>query len=377
MTISDNFFSDFPPVSKEAWLRQIAKDLKGRPLEELDWMLDEGLRVSPFAHADDFAQPPTPMLGRPTHWEICEDVLVADPVAANRQALEALEGGAEGLRFIFETSPDWADFQQVFEKIHLDFIGLHFAGAGVRGNPGLVLGFLERLAQQRDTPPQRLCGSFAYDPATSAGIVDWRYLVDLLGFANTQFPRFKLATIAVNSSPSAETLGAGLKHANLYFQKLTERGLSASAVAGALQLSVVIEKSYFLEIARIRALKLLWLNALQAWGAPLEYPVVEVSFRPEAYSDELYTNMIRATTMAMSAVLGGADRLTVLPYDEGREALATYSKPFSRRIARNVQHLLKMEGFFDEIPDAAAGSYYIEQLTQQLAERAWASFRQA
>jgi methylmalonyl-CoA mutase len=79
--------------------------------------------------------------------------------------------------------------------------------------------------------------------------------------------------------------------------------------------------------------------------------------------------------MSMSAVLGGADRLTVLPYDAGREAQATYPQAFSRRMARNVQHLLKMESGFDQLADPAAGSYYIETLTRQLAERAWTEFR--
>lgn len=373
MTLDNDFFSEFPPLSKEEWLRQIAKDLKGRPLEELDWQIGEDLKVSPFAHADDFAELPTPFFGEPNNWEICEDVLVTEPVAANRQALEALEGGAEGLRFVFEKSPDAAVFEQIFEKIHSDFIGLHFAGAGVAENPGAVLGNLERLAKQKGIPTEKLRGSLGYDPAASAGIVDWRYLVDLVKFAKEKFPQFRLVTVAIPSSVGE--LAAGLKKGNLYLEKLTERGLSPTDAVNTLQFSIAIGKSYFLEIARIRAFKLLWLNVLKVWNAPLNYPLVDAHFQPEAYSDELYTNMIRATTMAMSAILGGADRLTVLPYDAGREAQATYSQAFSRRIARNVQHLLKMESFLHEIPDAAAGSFYIEKLTEQLAEKAWGEFQ--
>jgi methylmalonyl-CoA mutase len=167
----------------------------------------------------------------------------------------------------------------------------------------------------------------------------------------------------------------GLTHGNLYLQKLTERGLSAEQAAGILQFSIPVGKSYFLEIAKIRAFRLLWLNILKAWDVPLDYPVTEARFQAESYTDELYSNMIRATTMAMSAVLGGADRLTVVPYDAGREEQAAYPQAFGRRIARNVQHLLKMESSFSEIPDPAAGSYYIEKLTQQLAERAWSAFQ--
>ena len=403
MTNNDNFFSEFPPVSKEEWLRQIAKDLKGRPLEELDWQADTDIIVSPFAHADDFAGRTLPPAGAPDNWEICEDVFVTDTAAANRQALEALQGGAEGLRFYFEKSPDAALFEKLFECIYPDFIGLHFAGPGVTQNPGAVLGNLERLAKEKRIPTESLRGSLYYDPASSAGIVDWRYLVDLAKYGKERFPGFKLVTVALDPTPNpsptgrggaaytveyaaerstsplpvGEGLGVGLTQGNLYLQKLSERGLPAAEAAATLQFSVAIGKSYFFEIAKIRAFKLLWLNVLKGWDAPLHFPVVEARYQPEVYTDELYSNMIRATTMAMSAVLGAADRLTVLPYDAGREGQATYPQAFGRRIARNVQHLLKMEGSFSEIPDPAAGSYYIEKLTRQLAERAWSAFQKS
>jgi methylmalonyl-CoA mutase len=165
-----------------------------------------------------------------------------------------------------------------------------------------------------------------------------------------------------------------LRRANTYLSKLSERGIAPSEVAAALQFSDSVGKSYFYEIARLRAFKLLWFNVLNAWGIPLQSPCVAVQFQPEAYTDELYTNMVRGTTMAMSAVMGGAARLSVLPYDAGRETQSERSAAFSRRIARNVQHLLKMESSLHEIADPAAGSYYIERLTHQLAEQAWAAF---
>lgn len=376
MGLHDDFFAAFPPVSKEEWLRQVEKELKGKPLEELDWKVEDDFKVSPFAHADDFTQLPEPLSGASNAWEICEEVLATDPVTANRQALEALEGGAEGLRFCIERMPDAAFFDQLFDGIYPDYISLHFAGPAVAQNPGAIVGHLERLAKKRDIPSGNLHGSFDYDPAASAGIVDWRYLVDLAQYSKEILPEFKLVNVMLNPAlPPAMALGEALKRGNLYLQKLTERGLTTAEAAGVMQFSVAIGTSYFLEMARIRAFRLLWLNVLQAWNAPLRYPATDVRFHPDAYTGELYSNMIRATTMAMSAVLGGADRLTVLPYDAGRESQAAYPPAFSRRMARNVQHLLKMEGFFSEIPEPAAGSYYIERLTQQLAERAWRSFQ--
>lgn len=386
MALQEDLFNDFPQVSKEEWVRQIVRDLKGRPLEELDWQPDAGLKVSPLAHADDFDHLPEPFSAEPNNWEICEDVVVTDPATANSQALEALEGGAEGLRFYFSTAPDATGFDRIFQGIHPDFIGLHFAGPGVSQNPGAILIHLDRLARQRSLQTAQLRGSIDYDPATTAEIVDWRYLADLAVYAGEQFPGFKLVTIAIAPYPSgkestpagltvAAELSAGLQRGNLYLRKLTERGIPAARVAGMTQFSLSIGNRYFLEIAKIRAFKLLWLNVLKAWNAPVEFPATEVHFLPEVYGAELYTNMIRATTMAMSAVSGGAGRLTVLPYEAGHESEASFPPAFGRRIARNVQHLLKMESFFNEIPDPAAGSYYIEKLTQQIADQAWRAFQ--
>jgi methylmalonyl-CoA mutase len=360
--------SNFPPVSKSEWLNQIAKDLKGRPMEELLWTRPDGMQVTPFVHADDFAEPPAALAAEPNAWEICEEIKVSDPVSANRQALDALEGGAEGLCFVLDAPLDATGFAQLLDGIYLDYIGLHFAGKAVDANPGIFLAQLETLAAQKGLATTALRGSLAYDPVPVSSVVDWRYLAELIEFCRDKFPQFKLIRVSSGAdTPLKETL----HHSNTYLSNLSEKGLSVSEIARVMEFSIPIGKSYFVEIARLRALKLLWLNALQAWNAPLELPAISVQYQPETYTEELYSNMIRATTMAMSAILGGASRLTVLPYDAGRESQAKYPATFSRRIARNVQHLLKMESALDTVTDPAAGSYYIETLTRQLAKDAW------
>ena len=419
---NQDLFQAFPPVSKADWLRQITKDLKDKPLEDLNWHLPNGLVVSPFVHADDFESLPVALSDQPNTWEICEDLWVTDPIVANRQALDALEGGVEGLCFWLDRPLETAEFEQLFQGIHLDFIGLHFAGNAVSENPGMVLGLLENLLRQRGLSTTQLRGSLAYDPVPVSKVVDWRYLADLLEYAREKFPQFTVIQVSTpelrsgegslqhppeQSSgegliqhppelrsgegliqyplelrsgegsvqhPPEQSSGVLLRNANIYLEKLSERGIPIKDIAAAMQFSVPLGKSYFLEIANLRALKLLWFNVLKAWDAPLVPPSIAVRYQPEAYSDDLYTNMIRATTMAMAAVQGGANRLTVMPYDAGREALASYPQAFGRRIARNVQHLLKMESGLDEVADPAAGSYYIETLTRQLAEKAWEEF---
>lgn len=379
MELPADFFAEFPAVSKADWLARVARDLKGKPLDELYWRLSAGVVVDPFGHADDFPTPPAPLSAPAPGWEITEDVSAADPAAANAEALEALEGGAEGLRFSLPALPSADDLRRRLGGIYLDFIGLHFAGTGVAQTPGAVLGALEQLARERSLDPRALRGSLAWDPAASAGLQDWRYLAELLDYGATNFPHFRLVTVAETAEfqgaeHAADALAALLRRGNLYLGKLAERGVAAAGAAAQIQFSVAAGTSYFVEIAKLRAFRLLWLNVLKAWGAPPVYPLVEARFSPEAYTGDLYDNLIRATTMAMSAVLGGAQRLTVLPCDAGHAAVER-PPAFGRRMARNVQHLLKMESFFAETADPAAGSYYVEKLTVQLAETAWAKFQ--
>ncbi|MFN0015571.1 MAG: methylmalonyl-CoA mutase family protein [Saprospiraceae bacterium] len=375
MNLTNDFFAEFQPVSKEQWLERITRDLKGKPLQDLYWHLGPNLTVDPFGHADDWPVPPAPLFSQPIKWEINEDMGTAAPAEANRLALEALAFGAESVQFDLTGSDISGQVETVLSRIYLDYISVHFGGPGVANGPAAVLAAIANLAEEQGVPAKNLRGSLHNDPAL-APLTDWRYLAELIQFARTALPGFRCLTVdgrSQNANPEhavdelATLLGRGVQ----YLKQGAAHGLDLGQLAAQLQFNVTVGKSYFVEIARLRAFKLLWLNVLKAWGLEPSYPIVEVRFAPEAYSDDLYTNMIRATTMAMSAVLGGADRLTVLPYETGREVLAQYPRAFGRRIARNVQHLLKMESGFEQIADPAAGSFYIEKLTAQLAEKAW------
>lgn len=377
MTQAPDFFSEFPPVSKKEWLARIAAELRGKPLDDLYWHLNGGLTVDPFGHADDFAQPPVP-LGVPGGWAINEDVAVGSATDGNRQALEALSFGAESLAFALDALPEAAILEELLQGIYLDHISLHFGGVGIRKAPAVLLAALAAQAKQTNLSTQQIRGSLLYDPipATPEQLADWRYCVDMIRFAQAELPGFRCITIDGRSDFSGpegavSELAAVLAKGRACLGNLAGRGLSADETAAQMQFALSVGTSYFVEIAKLRALKILWMNVLKAYGAKPVYPVLDVRFSPDAYTGELYINMIRGTTMAMSAVLGGASRLTVLPYDAGREEQATYPGSFARRIARNVQHLLKQESSFDQMADPAAGSYYIEKLTAQLAQAAW------
>jgi len=370
MSLPADFFAEFPSVSKTEWLERIAKDLKGKPLDDLYWHLSEAVRVDPFAHADDQPLPPLPLTEAATDWAINEDVDQADAPAANLQALEALTFGAESLCFSVDAS---ASLPTLLDRIHLDYIQLHFRGPAVDQAPAALLAALGRLAAHQGLATHRLNGTLHYDPLAKTVAVDWRYLSDLFAQVESEFPNYRTVSIHVSteSNDPVADLAHLLRRGDDYLRLGAEHGIEPVRMAAQLQFDLRVGRSYYVEIARLRAFRLLWLNVLKAWEAPLIYPRLDVRFRSDVYTDELYTNMIRATTMAMSAVIGGADCLTVLPCDAGREALAAYPQTFSRRIARNVQHLLKLESGFAELADPAAGSYFLEKLTAQLATQVW------
>jgi methylmalonyl-CoA mutase len=372
-----NMLAAFPPVSKQQWLTQIEKDLKGKPLADLYWSPMPGVTTDPFAHHEDRDASVLPLVAGPIRWAISEDIRVQDSAAANAQALEALQLGVEALQF--ELSDASVHWPVLLADIYLDYIGLYFNGPGMAQQPAAVLAALQGIASERGINTHALNGALMYDPVGTSALQDWRYVQDLMAFAKTEFPGFRVLnvdglTACKDTQSTVDELVDVLKKVNIYVTELTRRGSDAAVVLEQIQCTLAVGSSYFVSLAKLRAFRLLWYHLCQSWHLPPTEPVVEVRFAPSAYTDDLYTNMIRATTMAMSAVLGGAQRLTVSPYDAGREALAKYPPAFGRRIARNVQHLLKLESYLDQTTDPAAGSYYIEHLTRQIAEKAWEAF---
>jgi methylmalonyl-CoA mutase len=175
-------------------------------------------------------------------------------------------------------------------------------------------------------------------------------------------------------SSIVQELGFSIAMGAEYLSTLTEAGLNIDDVACSIKFNFGVGANYFMEIAKLRAARLLWAKVVEAFN-----PKCECSSKMIIHSENTifnktvydpYVNMLRTQTEAMSAVLGGTDSLTVLPFN----AIYESTTDFSERIARNQQILLKEEAHLDKIADPAAGSYYIETLTDSIAEQAWKLF---
>lgn len=369
-------------IIKSVWLEKAAQELKGRSIADLDRSVGDGVSASPFACIDDFPNGlPVPLADGAAlnnDWQIGETIEADSPAEANRTALSALHGGADALDFSFEKMPaSEADFLKVFDGAHLDMISTSLSGAAVRSAPSAFAGFFMRAAQLKKTNETALRGAIRFDPLADLGEQpDWRFAADHMAFLREKMPLFKAFSLRSEASTPAAQIADLLRKAHSIFQNMSEKGLSLDATARAVQLETALGTDFLTEIAKLRALRLCWLNLLKGWQIePLDLPFVEARFAAAAYGEDSNQNMIRAASIALSAAVGGAGRIFVAPFSAAPTDAAMAG--FHRRIARNAQHLLKMESFVDRVQDPTAGSFYLETLTRKLASAAWKTFAQA
>jgi methylmalonyl-CoA mutase len=192
-------------------------------------------------------------------------------------------------------------------------------------------------------------------------------------------PQFRVigvhGKIFANSGSSiVQELAFSLAQGAEYLTQFTELGMNIDDVAKTIKFNFGIGNNYFMEIAKLRAARLLWAQIVKAYNPASDCAAKLIAHcETSRYNKTIYdphVNMLRTQTEAMSAALGGAHSITVLPFN------AIYEEPsnLSERVARNQQILLKEESYLDKVSDPAAGSYYIENLTASIVEQAWKLF---
>ncbi|PHN05031.1 methylmalonyl-CoA mutase family protein [Flavilitoribacter nigricans] len=380
MNKTKDLFTEFPETSKADWIAKLEKELKGKSFADLQWQLDEDIKLDPFYHPEDMPQPPEPIFpGGGNDWEIGEYVFVNDFKAANQQALRALQDGVNALFFQIKHEPTIEELKILLDGIELGYVSTHFAPYYPGKNPVKIFRLLEELLADRPELARSVRGSIDFDP-----LLDWTDpplddLAKYIMLAKDSLPNFSVLQIDAKTyhggpEDTSRELALAIAKGSEYLAQMQERGVPPLEVNRRLQFSMAVSTSYFVEIAKLRAIRSLWNNVLAAYGVEDAEPITIVAhLAPETQVKDPNTNRIKAATQAMSAIIGGVDRFYVLPADiDHKEPTG----PASYRLARNLQHILKMESFFDQVSDPAAGSYYIEKLTDALAESAWKQFQE-
>ncbi len=391
----EKLFDLFPPVTTEAWMELIRSDLKGADFsKKLVWKTNDGFDVYPFYRSEDIdnlsftstlpGQFPW-LRGKKrenNEWLVRQNIKVTDYASANAKALFILNRGIDSLGFVIDNpetvTPD--NFRLLLKGIHPEAIELNIL---CNGKAKEILDILSQLADETGTDRSKVKGAIEADPLgrlmTNGKLCipveeGFDYLASLTS-ASAVFPL--LRTIHINASvfgnagaSLTEELAYGIAMGAEYMTQLTSRGISADFAASKIRFSFSTGSDYFPEIAKLRAARLLWSVVLNGFNvnAAMEIHSVTASWNKTIYDP--YVNMLRSTTEAMSAILGGTDSLTVEPFD------SAFCNPndFSERIARNQQLILKEESYFDKVADPSAGSYYIENITKLIADRAWKLF---
>ena len=391
-----NLFNEFPPVSTAEWMAKIEADLKGKDFEKtLVWKTNEGFSVRPFYRSEDLdkvsyldalpGQFPF-VRGAKTNgneWYIRQDIQVTTPEEANKKALEVLNKGVNSLGFVFKGCVEVtvADLEIVLKDICLDAIEVNLISCCKSVSNAKALANYITKTYGADS---NVVASAKVDPLgslTRNGSFDEAIYAEMKALIEETNSLENFRSIAVTGknfrdagSTIVQELGFSLAIGAEYLSSLTDAGLSVDDVACNIKFNFGVGANYFMEIAKLRAARMLWAKVVEAFE-----PKCECSSKMVIHSENTifnktvydpYVNMLRTQTEAMSAVLGGTDSLTVLPFN----AIYESTTDFSERIARNQQILLKEEAHFDKIADPAAGSYYIENLTDSIATEAWKLF---
>jgi methylmalonyl-CoA mutase len=372
----ESFFEAFPSVTKDQWLQQVEKELKGKALEDLQWMISKDIQVDPFYVEEDNKVTARPQIfpDSPSGWQMGEDFSVIDPTNTNTSLLEALQGGINAPGFQFSDVPSEKDFEGLYKDVATGFISHHFEVTGDYKAALSTISAFQNWIKDSDNSASIQGTLLTGNPSDLPGQKVWNQMAE----CRTTLPGFR--TIGIDLSGQwngTENVVVEVEFLLSQLVALLEQATdshewSVKDFFNHLFIKVHIGTSYFVEISKLRAIRLVIANMQKSYGLDsLHYPWLDVHFSPKVMDENANTNMIKGTTMAMSGILGGASRLTVLPANANTDTPSS----FTRRIARNVQHLLELESHFGKVTDPAAGSYYIEKLTGEIAEKAWISLQ--
>ncbi|WP_018477094.1 methylmalonyl-CoA mutase family protein [Pontibacter roseus] len=392
MTDEQQLFSEFTPATAADWAARAQKDLRETPLESLTWHTYEGFDIKPYYTKEDVQHLPFlqhkpgdfPFLrgnaGTDNNWlNVQQVVITGDGRDGIDKAADALSRGADGIHFLLEEEQA-LDLPYLVSKIDLT---QHTVNYALRNAPHSFLKRLYTLLSEQNISHRNLKGFMHFDPLTGNGKLseeESKAVTQVLDLTKGSSEFYGITVCGTNFSSIGASLtqevAYTLSAAVAYADRLTTAGEPLESVLRNMQFCVGAGTNYFFEIAKLRALRLLWAAVVEAYQAD---PALAAKLRIHSttsswYQTTLdpYVNMLRVTTEAMSAVISGCDSLTVLPFDSTFKP----SDEFSERIARNVSIILKEESYLNKAVDPAAGSYYLESLTHELAAKAWDLFKQ-
>ena len=403
MANKEKLFTEFTAPTTQEWLDKIEVDLKGADFQKrLVWRTNEGFNVQPFYRREDLANLKTPdalpgefpfVRGNKKDsnvWYVRQNIEVTDAAEANKKALDILNKGVDSLGF--KLKGDMVSKETVealLDGIYCDCIEINFATCQKHSLE--LAQILVEFFAKKGYDKEKVVGSIEFDPMAKM-VMKGKDVTPVLAFGPKlvetlkEYPNFRCIAVssdALNNAGAyiAQELGYALAWGNEYLQQLTDAGVDVDLAAKSIKFNMGVSENYFMEIAKFRAARLLWAQIVKQYEPKSDDNCqMCVNATTSTYNQTLfdsYVNLLRSQTEAMSAALGSVHSMVVTPFDAPYKESGDGSQEsgdFSERIARNQQLIIKEESHFDRIVDPGAGSYYIEHLTDALAQEAWKIF---
>jgi len=392
----DSLFSEFEKKTKKDWIELAIEDLKGNDYnKELVWNTPEGFPMDPFYTLEEMRElgylkgyhnfiPNRSGSGTsPRVWDYIEKIHVGNEKKANSIAHEVQHMGADGIHFYIPGAKKIA-WDKLMHQLYPNVNPVIIQSGHLTESQ--VEGYLSYLSRQGNFSLTDVSGGLNFDPLRDYSLTG---KLEETGFdllstiikATENMRDFKTLTVNgsqfLNSgSDTVHEIAFCMNVVVEYLDRLTDKGISIHEILNNLSLSLAVGTNYFMEIAKLRAIRIIFDHLIKSYGLNHSSAKnLKIHCDTAGWTKTFYdphVNMLRNTTEAMAAILGGSNSLSIDPFD----AVINDSSIFSRRMSRNISNLLKKESYFDKAVDPAAGSYYIESLTDKLLERSLEIFQQ-
>mgnify|MGYP000282893724 FL=1 len=362
-----NLFENFESVSAKAWKQKIQFELQGKDFNShLVWNSIEGIDVKPFYHSEAYSKAPK-IQHNASDWKIGHSIYVNSIEKSNKHAIELIESGIESLHFTLPTEN--IPVEKLLEHIETSCIPIYFE----------PLFLSEKLIKGLQAFSLKSKSSFyiLQDPIGYLSKhgnwhenlkIDFHTLKQTISLGSNlkSVISVDLGLYQNAGGSMIQQLAYTLAHVNEYLNLFDAERIKSVVF------KVSIGSNYFFEIAKLQALRVLWQSLTKDYGLSIDCHILSQPSRRNKTIYDYNINMLRTTTECMSAILGSSNTIINMPYDQ----LFHKDNKFGNRLSRNQLLILKKESYFDNVSNPTEGSYYIETLTQQLAQKSLDLFKE-
>ena len=361
----DYLFDEFKGQTLKKWKEKIISDLKGKDFNDLKWKSLGGIEVSPIYNKESSSKNSGETTHHHSDWQIEQSL----DSPGNKDVLNCLNNGATAL-LIKDCKP--SQIKTILKEVLIQFIETSFTSVNMEST---LEAFID-LVQKRNLLGNEIRGSLQYDPLME-GLKKGQFDIEI-------WPKFKKiqkkssVLIGFNGlsiqAHEYHNFGANLcQELSFAIAQLSEYLSQEETISSKnIQISLGISTNYFFEIAKFRAIRLLAKQVFKAYNR--EHNALQIRAETGLRSSTMYdahVNILRSTSQSMSATLGGANILNVNNFNQAIKIKDAHAE----RLGRNISLILKEESYFNKVSDPAAGSYYIEHITDQLCKQSWELFQ--